>query len=378
MNPDQSGRISRPSGRHGKGGRRLARPEERLRLALNMAFAFGAAVLIWAGVGARLSTQIVINVPIELVAPEGLACRLRRRPGAGAAVTFAGPAEALAALRGGLRSERVVLRPEIRLTPEDVGERILEGHVLELDPARDVVLPERFLGRIRVVECRPGALLLDVAPVVERVLPVQVVTAGEPSLRADQTLAALNSQPERVSLRGSLMIFRELEQNPDWQGVSGAIVAPTRPLALAGISRSVRRPIGLALPDGVTAKPDTVTVSLTVRRVIKLETRRFELTVRFLVPAPLKDARVLEPRRPDRRITVELEAERAVLDDFAKRLEASDPRRHPFAFVRVAEDLQPGPQSGELEIGNFDPSSINLRGDRTFLFTVREPRKDRR
>ena len=138
MNPDQSGRISRPSGRHGKGGRRLARPEERLRLALNMAFAFGAAVLIWAGVGARLSTQIVINVPIELVAPEGLACRLRRRGGGGGdggVVRGEGERECEVAaiarielrLAHALLAQQQVPHRAVELRRRDGGTRVLDG-----------------------------------------------------------------------------------------------------------------------------------------------------------------------------------------------------------------------------------------------------------
>lgn len=337
---------------------------------LDAAFALVAAILIWSGVGARLSARRTLDFELELGTATGVVADLEES--ALIRVTLEGPKAVLDALAEDPKVEGMTLRPRIPLTAAQLGDRILEGYILDLDPARDVELPRRLLARVRALSCEPGVIKLALSPVVRRQIPIKVELAGRLASK-DLAVQRLELKPPRVTVIGSLRALLRFESGLG----KSPLEIPTQPLRLDDQESSFSLISELALPPGLSSEPDRVEVSVTVaprsQELSGLERRLIELPLVFGLPSEVASPLHFEARPARSSVSLTLEGKRAELDALEAALRGSDPSRRPFALLRIPPDIRPGPQSGELELSHIKPGTISIRGDRSLLYEVKGP-----
>jgi YbbR domain-containing protein len=109
------------------------------------------------------------------------------------------------------------------------------------------------------VECHPRTVAYKVAIFAEagaRPTPVKVQLTGTPA--AGRQVVAVRCEPAMVVLSGDAAALAKV--------VDGV---PTAAVEIAGKKSSFEGRVGLALPSGVTARPETVTVTVTLRMAHK-------------------------------------------------------------------------------------------------------------
>jgi len=352
---------------------RLFEGDRRLQHQLvNAAFALSLAVLIWAGVGARLTRSRSFDIALDQPKIEGLDFQLAAGSARSFKVTIQGSAEVLSSLSDAQKAG-IRLRPRITLDRKVVGNKVLEGYRVELDPARDVEIPERFLSRLRAVELSPSLLSFDVSPVVQRSYPAIAPITGQP-VQGLYLVGKPRIGSPTVRVNGSLKRILAFESDTANKDAKGRIVVRTRELSLTRAAETFTTFLPFLLPTGLKCVPEGSEVTVRLEAPVNYETRKVTLDVHFLLPPDVKQPWIVEPRPPTKSLSIEIEGRRPSLNEFEQRLRSADPARRPYLLVRLKRGLRPGNQSGQLEIGNFDPDAITLRGDKGFLFTVRKPR----
>lgn len=351
--------------------RALARRKAVLRVLSNTGFSLLAAVLIWAGVGARITTTRTFTMRLRLDAPPGVECELRGGPQLMVEVTLEGPAEVLDSLSAeNLERDDLRLRAKVDITREELDGRMRLGETFELNPSRDVEVPDRLITRLRAVACRPASVRLDLSPIVTREYPVEVPLRGRPR-QGDFVIEAPRAEPTRVALTGSLKVLLQYEADRAHRDRQDRVIVKAEAVALSEAYGTIERLSELQLPEGLSAEPARVRVTVPLRQSEDYEVRSFELDLRFLVPPGLPRGYIFEARPPRKTVLLRFAGRKAMLLDFERRLVSPDRSRRPYLYVRVPEGVEPVPQIGEIELGNFDPEGLIIRDDKSFLYNVR-------
>ena len=343
--------------------------------ATNLLFAFSAAVLIWAGVGARLNSQRVVVLSIGLAVTEGVECQLDD-PAQRVEVTLEGPRELMNSLASERSMEgfRVLVRPDVSALA--LGRRSLAGLPVRIDPLRDLVVPPRFASRVRARSVEPAVVSLSVSSVYRRgdadalsfstACDLEALT-GKPEDRGD-VFSPPTIDVSRVQIFGSVQRIEAFRADPQNRGPDGQVVVRPVVINVDGAVASLERRVRFALPPGLEAEPSTalMTVPL-VRRGSLIQRRSFRLAVRFIVPPGL--SRRVRPVTRDkvREVDLELRGSGEHLDAFERRLADPDPTRRPFAAVRVRADDMEGQAREPIHIGNFDPRLLVITGRIQYL-----------
>lgn len=113
--------------------------------------------------------------------------------------------------------------------------------------------------RVDNVTCEPATVSyrVPIRPLAgARPVPVKAVLSGAPG--AGREVGAVHCQPASVTVTGDAASLAAL-----------AAGVPTAPLEVNGQTRSFERRVSLALPPGVVARPDAVTVQVTIKTAHK-------------------------------------------------------------------------------------------------------------
>jgi hypothetical protein len=324
-----------------------------LQYGTNVLFALGAAVLIWAGVGARLTTRQDFIIPLEIQPLDGVEWKLQSKSDAKIRITLEGPFETLGALSKDLHLDNIHLRAKLAITKEKLAGKSLKGFVLDLSPNRDVKIPRRFISRLRAVACQPGFVLVDLSPIVEkeyRALPKQEGEAPP----GDYVIDKLEIENDRVTIRGSLDAIKSYENNPENQDKDGAAVVYTQAIEVGRAVETFKAFPRFALPKGLISDPEKVKVTVHFKRKEDTEnkTKTFELEVHFLVAPGINKGLYYELKRSQKSLKFKIKGTKGDLQVFEKALNASNPKKHPYVFIRINEEKKSGPQQGDIELGN--------------------------
>jgi hypothetical protein len=338
---------------------------------INVAFALGAAVLIWAGVGARLTRRQAFIIPLEVISPDGVDWNLQAKSDGKVRVTLEGPSEALAALSKDLQLDSFHLRARINLARDELGDKSRKGYVLDLSPSRDLEIPRRFVSRLRAVSCEPGFVLVDLSPIVEREYSTIATQQGE-APRGETVIDQMELEQSRVRISGSLDRIKAYEDDPDNRDKNDNVVVRTLPVDVRSATQTFTVFRAFALPNGLTSVPAGSPVTVRFKKKEDYEssyqTKSFELEVYFLVVPGLKGVQHYELIPPRTRIKFDIEGKTASIQAFEKALKSSQIKKRPYALIRINKKLNLGvPQTGEVELGNCDPKGLTIRGDNTAL-----------
>lgn len=351
----------------------FSRRSDHLNTALNLGFALGAAVLIWAGVGARLTQTKSVVMPLEIVAEKGIDFQVLDRAQR-VRVTLAGPSAALNSLSSNLALEQIYLRPKLYVTSKSLEDKIKTNYVLNLDPNKDIKLPSRLLNVIRVVSIEPKFVKLNIAPSVERVYATASDIPAIPRL-SNVSLDRVDLTIDRVTVRGSLLAIEAFEARQRKLGAvqNGQVVVKIEPFDVGNANESFTLIRRFQLPKSLIGIPKRTEVTVVLKKAEEQQdSRSFELAVCFLLPSPVKSGFIYELRPPRDTITVQLTGSRSELDKFERQLKMPEPDRQPYAVIRVPAGSSVGPQSGEIAIGNFNPENIRIKGDKTTVYQIRK------
>lgn len=348
----------------------FARRPKYLQYATNIAFALGAAVLIWAGAGARLTQRRTFTIPLEVIPPEGVQWSFRSKTDSKISVTLEGPSGALSALSRDLNADNIHLRARLDITKEKLGGEYLENFVLDLSPGRDIELPRNLVSRLRPVSLQPGFVLLDLAPIVEREYPTMATQRGLPG-KDDLVVDRLEMEIDRVVVKGSLDQIKAYEENPENRDRNDTVVARTKPVDIAGALKDFSTERAFDLPEGLTATPGKTTVTARFKRRESVDSQRlkktFKLEVRFLVAPGVSQGQSYELMSDSTSESFDIEGKKKAILAFEKALFSSNAKKRPYALIRINSKLKPGPQNGEVELGNCDPRGLTIRSGNAVL-----------
>ncbi|MDF1662363.1 MAG: hypothetical protein P1V97_11365 [Planctomycetota bacterium] len=348
----------------------FARRPKYLQYATNLAFALGAAVLIWAGAGARLTQRRTFTIPLEVIPPEGVQFAFKSKTDSKISITLEGPSGTLSALSRDLNADNIHLRARLDITKEKLGGEYLENFVLDLSPTRDIELPRNLVSRLRPVSVQPGFVLLDLAPIVEREYPTLATQKGTPG-RDDTVIEKLEVEVNRVVVRGSLDQIKAYEENPENRDRNDAVVARTTPIDISGASKDFTTVRAFVLPEGLTVTPEESKVTARFKRRETVDSQRlkksFKLEVRFLVAPGVSQGQSYELMSESTAESFDIEGKKKDILAFEKALFSSNAKKRPYALIRINSKLKPGPQNGEVELGNCDPKGLTIRSGNAVL-----------
>jgi hypothetical protein len=331
---------------------------------LNAVFALGFAVLIWAAVGARLTTVETFSVPFEIEVPADVVVECRDPPAPPGRAPFVE-----VAVRG--------------------------PHELLGKPARELF--DRGGGRIKL---EVDESMLGGAE--------QTVTVSASNFRITTKGVDVTSVvPDRIKLVLSRVGHKEFQVRPDIVGTPapGYRLHPTSPFALAPTAIEVTGPNNLLMkhagplktfpidvsgmtasvpnfirdvrvPEGLVAK-DRVNVTVVIEPEPVDE--EFDLPVVILTsPDNFKQSYEVKPRSdpPEWKARVTLRGPQADLKAFRERLvkHLMPPGEEPIAFIRLMNPISPTSRDyARIEVMNLPPG-IRVPDDKppTFNYSVVE------
>lgn len=337
----------------------------------NALFALAMSVLIWAGVGTRLTATRKWTLPLDLVVPAGLDCRVKGgQENLVIEVTFEGQAGTLSSLSDDLKFDDIFFRPHVEVDPKKLGQEDSKDYRLVFNPSQDLEIPERLVHRLRAVSCKPAFINLELSPIVTRRYKTKV---KEPVFARRGLALRTEAKVQSVAVSGPLRSLRAYER----LFPRGQVVVETEELQLQGRSQAFEAKLRFDLRNvpELSCRPKRTEVAVSFEKTgyeNENETKTVELEVFFNVSPGMKQAFIYELRPPRKKLELTLEIRKALVEDFMKALKGPKKSR-PYAFIQVPADVQEGTHTGELILSGLDASLIRIKGDVSFLYSVKSP-----
>ena len=317
--------------------------------ALNGLFAFGFAVLIWAAVGARMTTIEAMRVPFELEVPLDVVVEYREPwapPGGRPLVEVAvrGSHEALAKMTAAdIQGRRRIDVDDAMLAQ---GEQMVEiGPSAFRTGTKGVEVTSVAPERVRVALSRVGRAELRVKE--------DVTGAPAPGFRR----AGIVIEPDVIEVTGPRTLLARFQ---------GPFL--TEPIDLAGRNETFTSYRKVRAPAGLTPQ-DRVKVTVTIEP--DLVEQEFVLPVKILTsPDALKPRYVLDPPEAKWRQAIKLRGPADKLKALRARLDKLEGVDEPIAFIRIRARLEPGNNDETIEVVNL-PDGVTAVATK-FNFMVKE------
>ncbi len=333
----------------------LGRDPRFAQTALNGLFSLGFAVLIWAAVGARISSTATFRVPFELRVPAEVAVEYRdpyAPPGDRPTieVTVRGPNEVLSKLNPNeIQGIKELQNLDEASIDKGLEQDIEVGAASFRTAAKGIEIVSASLDRIKVAISRLG----------RKTYRVKEDVPGKPA--AGFRVTAVLPDPDVVGVTGPRAL---LLRNPGPFKLEAVDVRDER--------KNVTSFVKVLTPDGLIPE-DRVRVTVVIEP--EPQEREFEFAVQLLTtPEVLKPTYQLDPPVTQWKARVLVKGPLEALNSLEARLAAlKGLPGEPFAFLRLTGPLELGQTNGYVEVANL-PRELTYTKTR-FEFAVKEPQK---
>lgn len=323
--------------------------------ALNAIFSLGFAVLIWAAVGARLTTTVPFRVPFELRVASDVAVEYRdpfAPPGDRPVVEVLvrGPNEVLAKLNPSeVQGFRELTNLDEAAIDKGVEQEIEVGPACFRTAAKGVEVVSASPDHVKVVISRMG----------KRPFRVKEDIAGTPAQGFRRTAVLLD--PDEIDVSGPRALLLK---------VPGSL--KTEVVDVTGRRETFTSYRKVHAPDGLVPE-DRVRVTVVIEP--EPQEREFDFPLRVLTtPEVLRPSYQFDPPMKNWHARVLVKGPLDALNSLEARLAAfKELPGEPFAFVRLTGPLESGQTDAYVELVNL-PRELSYTKTK-FVFSVKEGSK---